>query len=231
VAIALAAAAVASIVLGGALASYSAAAAAPATYSVSGLVEKDVGGIPQPADHAVVVLTDNGGANHTNVTGPTGRFTFPAVPSGGVSINVTLAGYAPETLTTFVSPVYDAGSENLTITLEPLSESNGSTVALAPFPDLESFLASIDGAAALLAIGGTVAAFAALAAWRHGPGPAGVVGGGAGIAAPVALYFLGLFPAFPVVLVGAAVAAGFGAFALTISAAEMYRTGTPAGSA
>lgn len=231
VAIALAVTAVACVVLGGLLAYYGVGVGTHGSYSVSGVVLRDVGGVDRPADLARVVLTDNNGANFTQVTGPDGTFAFGGIPTGGVSINVTLSGYSPETLTTFVSSVYNAGSSNLTITLEPGGPANGTAVALAPFPDLESFLASVDGGAALLVIGGAVAAFAAAATQRHGPRAAGVVGGAAGLCAPAVLLFLGLYLAFPVVVAGTAVAAGLGAFALTISAAELYRSGAPNGPA
>lgn len=233
VAIALAAVAVAAAVLGGLLLYYGAAASGPGTFSVSGTVLKDVGGEGFPADGARVLLTDDRGTIGPVSTGPDGRFEFTGVPSGGVSINVTLpsSGYAPATLDTFVSPVYDAGSSGLTVVLLPTSETNGTTQSLAPFPTMESFLASVDGAAGLLGICALVAAAAAVAAWRPTHRTAGVLGGGAGIAVPTVVFLLGLVPAFPIVVAGAAVTAAFGAFALVLGAADLYRTGPPVGTA
>jgi hypothetical protein len=231
VAIALAVVAVASVALGGALVYYSVAATAPGSYTVSGVAEKVNGGVLLAASGAKVVLTENGGAVVTEFADAQGRFSFSGIPSGGVALNVTIAGYAPSTLSTFVDSVYDAGTIGLTVLLYPTADANETSVALAPFPSLESFLASLDGAAALLGIAAIVAGAAAVAAWRQTYRTAGVLGGGAGVAAPAALYFLGLFPALPVVAAGTAVAAGFGMFALGVTAVDLYRAGTVAGPA
>ncbi|HTP53622.1 MAG TPA: carboxypeptidase-like regulatory domain-containing protein [Thermoplasmata archaeon] len=231
VAIALAVVAVASAILGGALVYEGVAATAPGSYTVSGVAEKVSGGSLFAAAFAAVTLTENGGATVSQTADAQGRFSFPDIPSGGVAVNVSTTGYAPTTVHTFVDPIYNAGANGITVLLYPSSVTNGTDVALAPFPTLESFLASIDGAAALLGIAGVVAGIAAVAAWRQSFRTAGVIGGGAGVAAPAALYVLGLFPALPVVAAGTAVAAGFGLFALGLTAGELYRVGAAAGPA
>jgi hypothetical protein len=225
VAIALLVVAIASAVLGGALIMYGVAAGAPGTYTVSGVAEKSNGG---SAAFAQVVLTENGGATFSQLATSSGHFSFSGVPAGGVSINVTFSGYAPAVLYTFVDPVYNAGSQGLIVTLYPTSEANVTQEALTTFPTLESFLSSVDGAAGLLWIAAIVAVGSAWALRRQSLRSAGIIGGGAGVAVPAVVYLLGLFPAFPLVDAGTAVAAGFGMFALGISAVELYRAGTPA---
>ncbi|MFY9716340.1 MAG: hypothetical protein WAK40_00150, partial [Thermoplasmata archaeon] len=200
-------------------------------YTVSGVAEKVNGGVLSAAAFANVALTENGGTVVAESADAQGRFSFSGIPSGGVELNVTTANYAPSTLYTFADAVYDSGTIGLTVLLFPSAEANYTSVALAPFPNLESFLASVDGAAALLGIAAIVAGAAAIAAWRQTFRTAGVLGGGAGVAAPAALYFLGLFPALPVVAAGTAVAAGFGMFALGVTALDLYRAGTVAGPA
>jgi hypothetical protein len=230
VAIALAVVAVASAALAGALAVDGAEAAKAGSYTVSGMVERATVGGEVPAAGAVVNVTDDAGALAPYHTLADGRFSFAGIPSGGVSINVTLTGYAPITVLTFVSPVYDAGTQGIVVQLSPGTESNGTTVEFAPFSDLESFLASVYGSAALLGIAAVVAGAAAVAVPRRRFRTAGVVGGSAGLGVPAVVYLFGLFPAFPLVAAGTSVAAGFGAFALGVTVVELYRAGTPSSS-
>jgi hypothetical protein len=220
--------AVASIVLGGALAFYAAEATAPGQYAVSGTVYYVSGGVPHAAAGATVILTEDGGRTETNLTSGDGSFQFSGVPSGGISLNVSLSGFAPETLTTFASPVYDAGTTGLTIRLLPAYQSNGTSVALAPFPSLENFLASIGGAAILSAMIAAVAGVAAIATRRGTIRTAGVIGGGAGAGVPAVLYLLSLNVAFPLLLLFASVVGAFGAFALASGAGDLLFTRTDA---
>ena len=231
VAIALAVVAIAASILGGLLVYYGVAATAPGSYAVSGTVEKVVGGLLEPASFVTVDLSENGGRAVSTLTDSAGRFAFSDVPSGGVALSVNVSGYAPSTVDTFVDPIYNAGSSGIAITLYPSSEVNATTVALAPFPDLVSFLASLDGAAALLGIAAVVAGGASVATARQRYRTAGVLGGGAGVAVPAALYLLGLFPVLPGIAAGTAVTAGFGLFAVSVTAIELYRAGTPTGTA
>jgi len=225
VAVALVAVAIVAGALAGALALYGVAATAPGTYSVSGTV---VGPGGSPLIGATVLLTDNNGGTYSSNTGVGGGFSFSGLPSGGVSINASYPGDAPTTVFTFVSPVYDAGSSGLTIELAHGNLSNWTSQALAPFPTLESFLASVIGATALLAFAAIVAGGAAWFTVGGRSRTAGVIGGGAGLAVPAVLFLLGLFPAFPVVAGVTAIAAGGGAFAIVVGAAELYRAGPTA---
>jgi len=221
---ALIAVAIAAIGVGGALAFYGAEATHSAQYTVSGTVVRGSTGAPLAG--ATVNLTEDNGSSVVEVTSLGGTFSFAHVPSGGISINVTYPGYAPVTLTTFASPAYNAGTTGLTIAVYPGSVANGTTVALAPFPDLESFLASIGGGAILLALIAVVAGAAAILARRPTVRTATVIGGSAGVAAPAVLFLLGLSAAFPYLLLVASVVGACGAFAAATGAGELLVEGT-----
>lgn len=212
-------------VFGGWLAYYGIVASGPSTYTVSGTVARETFGGTVPATGALVVLTEEGNRTARTTIGATGAFSFAGVPSGGISLNVTLAGYAPVTVDTFASPGYNAGTTGIGITLTPGTAANGTVTALSPFPDLETFLAAIGGATALLAFVALVAGFAAVVTVRADRPAVGVVGGGAGLAAPLVVHFLSLDVAYPVILLGAAIAGAFGAFTLALRAVEMAQTG------
>jgi hypothetical protein len=212
---------VTAVVLGALLGFYGVEAGRSAEYTVSGTIYDLVGGQPREASGAVVILTEEGGRTVQTVTGLDGKFAFSNVPSGGVSINVSHTGYAPVTVDTFVSPVYDAGTRGLTVTLEPAGASNGSTVVLAPFPDLESFLSSVGGAAGLLILVAVVAGVGALATRRGTVRTAAVIGGGAGAGMPAVFLLLGLNGAFPVLLAAASIGGAVGAFALATGAGAL----------
>jgi hypothetical protein len=147
------------------------------------------------------------------------------VPSGGVTLNVSAAGYAPATVTTFVSSVYGTQATGLEIVLAPGGPGNGSTVALAPFPDLEQFVASVGSGAILFGIIAAVAGCAAVVTARADRPAAGVVGGAGGLVAPLVLAYLTLSSAFPLVEEVTAVIAGAGAFTVALRALQMAQTG------
>ena len=223
---ALVAIAVVAIALGATLAVLGNEATTPAYYTVSGTVYEQVGvGGTTPASGATVTLTTDGGSRVVETTTFSGAFSFSRVPVGGISVNVTAPGYAPVTITTFASTVYNTGTSDLSVTLVPGTAANGTAVALSPFPDLESFLASVGSGVVLL---GIVAAAGGLAAWVTGRSdrPAvGVVGGSAALLAPVALYFLALGGIFPEVVVGEAVLAALGAFTATVRTMTIVQVG------
>lgn len=210
----------------GILAYYGVLAPTPGSYTVSGTVDREVGdGRASPAAGAEVLLTEEGGRQQIGYAGPDGQFVFSAVPTGGLTLNFSLAGYAPVEVASFVSPVYNAGTEGIVVTLAPGGLGNGTTVALSAFPDLESFLASIGSAVALLGIVAAVAGVAAVGTLRYDRPALGVVGGGAGLLAPLGLYLLALGPVFPIVAAATAALAAFGAFALALRAIEMAQSG------
>ena len=216
---------------GGVLSYYGVLASGPGSYTVSGTVSEETSsGGAVPAVDARVLLTEDGGARLSTLTGAGGSFRFAQVPAGGDTINVSLAGYAPVEVDTFASPVYDAGTEGIGVTLVPGGPANGSTVALSAFPDLATFLSSIGSAVVLFGIVALVAGAAAVLTLREDRPALGVVGGAAGLAAPFALFLLGLAPIFPIAVASSASLGACGAFALAVRAVELLQTGPAAGS-
>ncbi len=225
VTIALGTVVIVSAVLTALLVAYGVGAGSPASYEVSGDVVKPSG---QAATGATVVLTENDGHELSTTIGfASASFEFANVPAGGISINVTLAGYAPVTIDTFASPVYNAGTTGFGIQLEPGSADNGTTYVLSPFPDLETFVASIGAGAVLLGLIAVVAAGATVAGFRNDRGALVVVGGGGGAAAPLALYLLSLTGVFPSIALASAIAGAAGAFVVAVGALELARLGVP----
>ncbi len=215
-----------SVVLGGLLIVLGSEALGPGSFVVSGtVVESGPGGGVVPAAGATVNLTTDSGRWMVQHTGPEGTFSFSSVPVGGISLNVSLPDYAPVTVTTFASTVYTTQTTGLSITLVPGGLANGTTVTLSAFPDLESFVASIGSAVALLAIVAVAGGVAAVVTGRSDRPAVGVVGGAAGVVAPAALYFLALGGVFPALDAGLAVVATFGAFAATTRAIEVFQVG------
>jgi len=224
--IALVAVTILAVVLGALLAFYGVEAGRAAEYSVSGTVYEQVGAGLRPAGGALVILTEEGNRTVRTTTALDGTFAFANVPSGGVALNVTHAGFAPVTVDTFVSPVYDAGTTGIAVTLHPLGTSNGSTIELAPFSDLESFLSSLTGGAGLLLLVALVAGLAASATRRGTARTAAVIGGGAGAGMPAILLLLGLDGPFPVLLAVASLGGAVGAFALASGTAGILTEGS-----
>lgn len=226
---ALIAIAVLAVALGAVLGVLGSEASAPGHYAVSGTVYEQLSnGATVPAAGATVVLTTDGGSETSQTASLSGGFAFSNVPVGGISLNISQPGYAPATVTTFASSVYNSGTTGILVTLVPGTAANGTAVALSPFPDLESFLASIGSGVVLL---GVVAVTGGLAAWVTGRSdrPAvGVVGGSAALLAPVALYFLALGGIFPDVVLGTAVLAALGAFTATVRAIVIVQVGPEA---
>ncbi|HTZ61152.1 MAG TPA: carboxypeptidase-like regulatory domain-containing protein [Thermoplasmata archaeon] len=201
------------------------AATEPARYTIDGTVDHAVGGTLAPVFGANVLLTDDNGATTSVVTGASGTFSFASVVAGGVTLNVTATGFAPLLVATFVSPVYGAQATGLELVLTPGGTANESAIALAPFPDLEQFVASLGSGAVLLGIIALVAGAAAIATVRHDRPALGVVGGASGVVAPLVLFYLSLSSAFPILEALTAVLAGAGAFALTLRAVQLAQTG------
>lgn len=200
-------------------------ASRPSSFTIAGSVDHLVGGFAQPIAGATVTLTNDANASTRVVTGFDGAFSFGSVPSGGVTLNVTAPGYEPATVTTFVSSVYQTAATGIEVDLTSGASGVGSTVVLAPFPDLEQFLASVGSGAALLAIIAVVAGYAAIATMRDDRPAVGVVGGAAGVLAPLVPFYLTLSSAFPLVESLTAILAGAGAFALTLRVVQLGQTG------
>jgi hypothetical protein len=200
-------------------------AAQPSQYTISGTVVGPSGSGAAPIPGATVTLTDDAGRVTTVVTGFDGTFAFSNVPNGGVTLNVSATGYAPTTVSTFVSSVYATQSTGLQISLSPGTSANGTTNDLTPFPDMEQFLASVGAGAILLGIIGLVAGFAAVVTIREDRPAVGVLGGAAGLLSPLALVYLSLSSALPILIEVTAVTAGAGAFVLAMRAMQLAQTG------
>jgi hypothetical protein len=221
--------AVLAVAVAGVLIAEGVRATAPAKYTVSGtVVDLLSGGGSIPAVGARVVLTDERGTMPANFTNGRGAFTFGGVPSGGFSLNITQTGYAPVEVSSFVSPVYDAGSTGLTVGLSAGPLGNGTNVSLSPFPDLETFVAYLGGGASLLGLIAAVSAIAGIVTARYDRPAVGVVGGAAGVGAPVSLLILSLGSIFPLVAAGVSVAGALGAFVLALRASEVGLVEEPA---
>jgi hypothetical protein len=224
-----AAALLAVAVLGAALAAVlvydGVAATEPGSFVVGGSVVQVVNGFDQPLAGAQVVLTNDANRATTQLTGPSGDFSFSGVPPGGVTLNVTETGFTGVLVTTFVSSVYATQAEGIEVVLAPGTSTNVTTVTLAPFPDLEQFVASVGSGAFLLGIIAIVAGAAAVATVRTDRPALGVVGGAAGILAPVALFYLSLSSAFPLLEDLSAVVAGAGSFTLAVRAIQLAQMG------
>jgi hypothetical protein len=217
--------------LGAVLGYYGVAAAAPGSYPVSGTVDRTLpGGGTAPAVGATVTLTKDGGGTISETTAPNGAFSFSGVPTGGIALTVNLSGYAPVTVDTFASSVYDAGTTGILVTLGFGGAGNGTTVSLSPFTNLESLLAAIGSGIVLLGLVAVVAGVAAVLTLRHDRPVLGVIGGGAGLLAPFALYLSQLSAPFPTLVAASAILAALGGFVLMLRAAELAWTSPAEGS-
>jgi hypothetical protein len=213
------------VAFAGVLAYYGIAATGPGAYAVDGTVyAQSSSGTSHPVSGASVTLDTEGSGSSSTVSDLNGAFSFAAVPSGGMTVHVSLSGYQPASVATFASPVYNAGTTGITVVLVPAGSGNSTNASLAPFPDLESFLASIGSGIVLLGIVAGVALIAAVLTLRHDRPAVGVVGGGAGLGAPFALYFLALGTPFPWIVAATGLIAGFGAFCLALRAVEIGQT-------
>ncbi|MCI4372478.1 MAG: carboxypeptidase-like regulatory domain-containing protein [Thermoplasmata archaeon] len=210
-------------VLAGTLGYYAVAATVPASFSVSGTItlQPSGGSNPYAAIGALVVATDEAGHNYSTSSGIDGAFVLNHLPTGGIAVNVSFPGFAPETVDIFLSSVYSAGSSELDVTLVAGNVSNGTLGSVTPFVNLETFVAAIGGGVVLLGLVAAIAGAAAILTLRSDRPALGVVGGGAGLFAPLALVFLDLGDPFPILLVASALVAAIGGFALGIRAIEM----------
>ncbi len=213
------------LILGGLLAVLGVEALGPGQYVVSGTVTEEGPLHLGPAVGATVLLTVNGGPARSTLTDVNGHFSFSNVAPGGISVNISESAYAPVTVLTFASPVYGTATTGLSVVLSPGNATNATTQTLSPFPDLETFVASIGSAVALLGIVALLGGWAAVVTHRRDRPAVGVVGGAGGLLAPVALFFLSLGGVFPDLVVGTAVLAAVGTFALTVRCLEIYQVG------
>lgn len=219
--------AVIALFLAAVLGYYAIAASSPARFSVTGSValQPNPYGGTYPAVGALIVATDEAGHNHTTTTGISGAFDLGGLPTGGIALNMSYPGFAPVTVDVFLSTVYSAGATGVDVTLVAGNASNGTVGSLTPFVNLETFVAAIGSGVVLLGLVAAIAGAAALLTLRSDRPALGVVGGGAGLFAPLAILLLNLGDPFPVVLGVSALLAAIGGFALAIRAIEMGLVG------
>lgn len=145
-------------------------------------------GVQSPLPGAWVNVTGAAGGNST-VTGPQGSFGFPRLAPGEHALTVAASGYGNLTFDLFLSPYFKAPQGNLSdlaLVLLPASGGNASrVVAGSPFPDLESYLASVFSTSALEALTGLLAVWGAISILRGRPPARGVVGASAAVLGPV----------------------------------------------
>lgn len=216
---------VVSFLLAATLAVYGVQASAPASFTVSGTVYGEGFGSSSPLSGARVVLVGEHGFLRVQNTNTFGQFAFANVPAGGVNLSASALGYENGTLATFVSPQYDAGSSGLSISLNQVGHGTATSVVRTPFPDMETFLSTLGGGAAVLALAGVLSGVAVPFARRPRGAAVGVLAGGAGIGVPAVTFLLGIATAFPLLSLASAVAGGLGAFVVAIEAAVLSRTG------
>lgn len=215
--------------LGGALVFSGAEALGPASFRLSGIVE--FGGSHLPLQGAAVSLGSETGWTETVTTPANGTFHFAGIPAGGATLNVTAVGMAPVTVGMFFSPSFrstGAGPGGLVILLAPGSAANAATVFESPFPDLESFVASVWSAGVLLFLGAIIAAVGGWLAYHRRRPTVGVAGGLSAAVAPFALAILGVTTAFPLVAYPAATTVGLGLVAAILELIPVVNVGRAA---
>jgi hypothetical protein len=218
--------AIVALVLAGLFGYYAFLAQAPGSFEVSGsVVLAPSSGGTVPGAGAKVVATVESGGTYSAVASSDGSFTFSGLPAGGVAVEVTDAGYSPITVDVFVSTLYSSGATGFTVELTPGGASNATTVALTPFPDLEQFVAAIGSGVVILGLVAGIALYAAVLTLRADRPALGVVAGGGGLFAPVALSFLSLGSPFPLLFAASGALAVLGCLTMTLRAVQMAQTG------
>ncbi len=217
------------VVLAGVFGYYALVASAPGSFDANGVVLLGhKSGSTTPGAGVSVTATTENGASYQAVTALDGSFAFSGLPTGGLTLEFSDAGYSTVYVYAFVSTLYSAGATGLEVTMGPGAANNNSSFALTPFTDLEQFVAAIGAGVVLLGFVAIVAGYAALLTVRADRPALGVVGGGAGLMAPLALAYLALGDPFPWLVAGSAALALLGGFALAIRAVQMAQTGPAA---
>lgn len=220
---------VVAVVLAGLFGYYAFLAPAPGSFDANGVVYlSHPSGGATPGPGVTVLVTPESGAPVQTVTGPAGSFAVAGLPTGGLTFQFTTHGYSTVLVYAFVSTLYSSGATGIQVTMSVGAADNNSSFSLTPFSDLEQFVAAIGAGVVLLGFVAVIAAVAAILTIRSDQPAAGVVGGGAGLLAPVALAVLSLAGPFPWLVAGSAALALLGGFALSIRAIQMAQTGPAA---
>ncbi|HEV2316446.1 MAG TPA: carboxypeptidase-like regulatory domain-containing protein [Thermoplasmata archaeon] len=202
-------------------------ALAPHPYAIAGHVFGRTGpdNSTAPLAGARVNLSGESGFRASMTTDPSGGFAFYGVPAGGITLNVTAAGYSPLQVGLLADPVYSSPAGNLTsfgLVVGPAGSGGGATIVETPFPNLESLVASLWSGGILVILAALVAALGTGFYLRRGRLSWGVAAGAAGAVAPAALIELQVATMFPDLTDLVAVASALGvvaAFMLTVSLA------------
>jgi hypothetical protein len=194
-------------------------------------------GVEAPLPGAWVNVTGATGPNST-MTGPNGAFLFAKLAPGEHALTAAASGYGNLTFLLFVAPYFSAPQGNLThltLVLLPATSANASRVVTeSPFPDLETYLASLYSSSALEALTGLLAVWGAVSILRGRAPARGVVGGSAAVLGPLLAVAGGFTILFlqptPWLLVPPLVAGALGLVATTALVAlqrPLYLPGSP----
>ncbi len=217
------------VVVAGLFGYYAVLAPEPGRFVASGTVDLTTpSGAVVPAVGATVTVTPETGPVRTTAAAADGTFSVAGLPTGGLAILVQAPGYSPVTVQAFVSTVFSAGATGIAVELARGTGANATTVALTPFPNLEQFVAAIAAGILVLLLVAGLAVYAALRTIRADRPALGIVGGGAGLFAPIALLDLSLASPFPLLLLAVGVGAGLGAVAIALRALQLLQSGPAA---
>lgn len=201
-------------------------------YTVSGtIVERSLASLGYlPVSGATVRVTGGNGYSSTTTSSLNGSFLVANVPSGGIVLNVTAPGYAPEQFDLFDSPIYSApgsGTVGINVTLARGTASDGILFVESSFPSLEALVATLWAGAVILGVGTILVAVALRLGWR-GERPAwGVAAGATALLAPVAVFELSLAEVVPLTLLLSLLLGAIGAFTLLIATVRLSLASSP----
>lgn len=208
--------------LGGVFAWVGGDALRPGTLTVGGTLS------PAPLSGAWVNVQGENGFD-VNTTVPTGAFSVAGVPYGGVEVTASARGYGILQFDLFYSPVYSSitGSpEAIQLDLTAGNSSGVTVVESAPFPDLETFVATVWSGTGILWISALLTGLAVAAA-RRDRLPLVVVGGVSAIAAPFVLPILGIDVISQATTLSALVAVPVGLVILILTMPDFVRAQGP----
>jgi hypothetical protein len=208
--------------LGGVFAWDGGVALTPGTLTVGGTVS------PVGAPGAWVDVQGENGFN-LNVSAVSGSFVVHGVPYGGVELSAGAIGYSTVQVDLFFSPVYSSITGSPTAIQIPLSPYNGTSMTIndtTPFPDLETFVATVWSGTGILWIAALLTGHGLLAARRERL-PLVVAGGVTAMVAPFTLPLLGIDIINEATTLAALVALPVGLVVLILVLPEFVRAQTP----
>jgi hypothetical protein len=208
--------------LGGVFAWDGGVALRPGTLTVGGTIS------PVGAPGAWVEVQGENGFK-VNVSGASGSFVVPGVPYGGVEVSAGAMGYGILQVDLFLSPVYSSITSSpsaLQIGLTPYNGSSTTVIDTTPFPDLETFVATVWSGTGILWIAALLTGLGLLAARRERL-PLVVAGGVTAMVAPFTLPLLGIDIINTATTLSALVALPVGLVVLILVFPDFVRGQTP----